>query len=95
MFILGWFFVCFRQETLLKLSAESRTEDEIVFVDETTELLTKLQRPLLSHGTRYSTESTAGALAGFLANNSQHQGGVWLQRVRSIIIHSDQITVSI
>ncbi|KAE9537938.1 hypothetical protein AGLY_005910 [Aphis glycines] len=80
------------QETLLKLSAESRTEDEIVFVDETTELLTKLQRPLLSDGTRRSTESTPGALAGFLTNTNHHHGGVWLQRVRSIIIRSDQIT---
>jgi len=89
-----WFFVCFWQETLLKLSAESRTEDQIVFVDETTELLTKLQRPLLSDGTGYATESTPGTLAGFLANTNQHQGGAWLQRVRSIIIRSDQITVS-
>ncbi|KAL4098666.1 hypothetical protein QTP88_023218 [Uroleucon formosanum] len=80
------------QETLLKLSAESRTEDEIVFVDETTELLTKLKRPLLWDGTLYATESTPGTLAGFLANTNQHHGGAWLQRVRSIIIHSDQIT---
>jgi len=91
---LSGFFVCFWQETLLKLSAESRTQDEIVYVDETTELLTKLQRPLLSDGTRRSTESTPGALAGFLTNTNHHHGGVWLQRVRSIIIRSDQITVS-
>jgi len=63
-----------------------------VFVDETPELLTKLQRPLLSD----RTESTPGALAGFLVNTNQHHGGAsWLQRVRSIIIRSDQITVSI
>ncbi|XP_022179280.1 uncharacterized protein LOC111039925 [Myzus persicae] len=80
------------QETLLKLSTESRTEDEIVFVDETTELLTKLQRPLLSRDTRYTTESTPGTLAAFLENTNQHHGGVWLQRVRSIIIRCDQIT---
>jgi len=85
----------FLQETLLKLSSESRTEDEIVFVDETTELLTKLQRPLLLDGTRYATESTPGSLAEFLANTNQHHGGAWLQKVRSLIIRSDQITVSI
>ncbi|XP_026818694.1 uncharacterized protein LOC113557398 [Rhopalosiphum maidis] len=80
------------QETLLKLSAESRTEDEIVFVDETTELLTKLQRPLLSDGTGHATESTPSALVEFLSNANHHHGGVWSQRLRSIIIRSDQIT---
>lgn len=77
----------------MKLAAEYRTENGTVFIDETTELLMKLQRPLSSATTSTATGKTGG-LTEFLKNDDHHSTSDWLQRVRAMIIRSDQIYVS-
>lgn len=75
---------------MTKLSAEKRTENGTVFVDETTELMTKLQRPVLPP-VGPDAETIPSVLTEFLAN-ADHGGG-WLQTARAMIIRSDQISV--
>lgn len=76
---------------LTKLSAEKRTENGTAFVDETTELLTKLQRPVLPVAVPCA-ETVPSVLTEFLANGDHGAG--WSQTARAMVIRSDQISVS-
>lgn len=77
----------------MKLSAESCTENGTVFVNETTELLMKVQRQV-SSATTFATTGETGGLTEFLENADHQDMSDWLQRVRTMIMRSDQIHVS-
>lgn len=81
------------------MSIENRTENGTVFVNETTELLAELQRPLFSAIAGLSAldstdeEAATGRLTEFLTNVDCNSGG-WLQKARTLAIHTNQISVS-
>lgn len=84
-----------QQDTLAKLSDVNRTEDgTAVIVDETTDLLTRLQSPLL-HSACSARETASGCnvLSEFLTN-TDCRSDVWLPKARTTVIRCDQISVS-
>lgn len=82
---------------MTKLSDEKRTEDgTVIIVDETTDLLTRLQSPPLSSQSACVSRETASGrnvLSEFLAN-TDCRCDVWLQKARTTVIRCDQISVS-
>lgn len=78
------------------MSVEHCTENGVVIVDETTELLAKLQKPLtasVKHDIETASGETTNALTEFLSDSDCHSGG-WLQRVWTMTIRADRISVS-
>lgn len=65
----------------------------MTIVDERTELLTKLRRPVSSADSHYA-EQAASDVSAFLAAKADRCSG-WSQRARSAIIRSERVSVSV
>uniref|UniRef100_A0A2S2QY77 Protein broad-minded n=1 Tax=Sipha flava TaxID=143950 RepID=A0A2S2QY77_9HEMI len=80
------------QDTLTKLYDENRAEDvDVIIVDETTELLTRLRSPPPSACGDRGTASDRNGLSEFLAA-TDCRSDVWLPKARATVIRCDRIS---